>query len=483
MTPEDSSMYPEGYFYEGPAPSDPGPEVHASEIPATLPPDAGPVDVLGERIAVLSAQIDAATWHLLHMIAEFDDKSGWDGWRSCAHWLNWRTGLAMGAAREKVRVAKVIRGLPVISEAMRRGELSYSKVRAVTRVATPENEAALVAFAKAGTAAHVERLVRYVAQSDADLAARRDELQHESRHLELTTDEDGMVIVRGRLTPEVGAVLRKALEAAAEKLYQDQAPDPQQDETASQRRADAIGVVAEAALASGLDTGNRGDRYQVVVHSYAPAGQGGGIGASSIEGTGDVSAETSLRLSCDSSRVAMKHGPHGQILDVGRKRRTVPPAIRRALIHRDQNCRFPGCGLTYCDAHHVKPWSEGGETKLANLLLLCRRHHRSVHEGGWRVSIGPDGSARFVNPAGRHVPEAPQTTLPPTWPRRALIDRLEADGVQIAPEDVPRWGGEPCDWRDAVENVLLAGTWHVSAETPEPTAEVARARDSPNVAS
>jgi hypothetical protein len=315
----------------------------AGEIPATCLPDARPVDILGEKIAVLSAQIDAATWHLLGMIAQFDRENGWSGgFASCAHWLNWRTGLALGAAREKVRVARAIEKLPAISQAMRQGELSYSKVRALTRVAMPENEQDLLGFAKAGTAAHVERLVRHMRRIDRQVAADRERLQHESRFLELRTDEDWMVVVRGRLTPEAGAALRKALEAGADKLYEETTPDDAEDHSATQRRADAMGVVAEAALTggpeSGLDPGTRGDRYQVVVHVDGES--------SWIEGTGDVSAETSERVACDASQVTIAHGPAGQVLDVGRKRRTIPPAIRRALDTRDRQrtggCRFPG---------------------------------------------------------------------------------------------------------------------------------------------
>jgi len=177
-------------------------------------------DALGDAVAELAARIQAATYELLVMIHQFDERGGWgQGFKSCAHWLNWRTGLAMGAAREKVRVARALADLPCLSAAMRRGALSYSKVRALSRVATPETEVRLLDFARSGTAAHVERLVRAWRRVDRIAAAEDDRRRHESRHLEVWVDEDGMLVVRGRLSPEVGAVVQRALEAASDRLY------------------------------------------------------------------------------------------------------------------------------------------------------------------------------------------------------------------------------------------------------------------------
>ena len=149
------------------------------------------------------------------MLREFDERSGWScGFRSCAHWLNWRTGLELGAPREKVRVARALAALPYISAAMERGEISFSKVRALTRIATPANEEELLGFAKAGTAAHVERLVRSWRRIDRSVEQRKEERRHESLFLRAYTDEDGMVVIRARLAPEAGAAFLKALEAA-----------------------------------------------------------------------------------------------------------------------------------------------------------------------------------------------------------------------------------------------------------------------------
>ena len=225
---------------------------------------------LGDAIAELASRIQAATFELLVMIREFDERAGWGGgFSSCAHWLNWRTGLALGAAREKVRVARALGDLPRLSAAMRRGAISFSKARAITRVATRDTEERLLEFARCATAAHVERLVQAWRRVDRITEAEHDRRRRASRHLDTWVDEDGMLVVRGRLSPEVGAVVQRALEAATDRLYQES--EDSAETTGSQRRADAIGLVAESALHADLDGGAAGDRYQVVVHVDAEA--------------------------------------------------------------------------------------------------------------------------------------------------------------------------------------------------------------------
>jgi hypothetical protein len=261
-------------------------------------PGQAEVEALGERIALLSAQLAAATYELLVMLREFDQRGGWGcGFRSCAHWLNWRTGLELGAAREKVRVAHALSALPTLSGAMQRGELSYSKVRALTRMATPANEAELLIFATAGTASHVEKLVRAYKRVDGWAEGDSEQMRFEGRYLRSYTDDDGCYVLQARLTPEAGAALRRALDAAAQELYGESRPgcprprDPAGETTADQRRADALALVAEKALTAGLDPGTRGDRYQVVLHVDAAT-----LCAGTRKATGvavHVSAETS----------------------------------------------------------------------------------------------------------------------------------------------------------------------------------------------
>jgi hypothetical protein len=418
---------------------------------------------LGEAIAELAARLHAATYELLVLLREFDQRAGWNtGFLSCAHWLHWRTGIDLGAAREKVRVARALGDLPHVSAAMRRGELSYAKVRALTRIATLDNELRLLDVARVGTAAHVEQLVRAWRRVDRNEAARVTETRHQHRQLTTWVDEDGMLVIRGRLTPEVGAVVQRALEAAANQLFQEsvRAADAGQlgETTSGQRRADALGRVAECALAADLDRGTAGDRYQVIVHVDAAALRANAdagttdIGQAAIE-LGDaathVSAETSQRMACDSSVVVMHHNRDGSVLDVGRKTRTIPAAIRRALAARDRRCQFPGCTARRCDGHHIRHWASGGSTCLDNLVLLCRRHHRAVHEDGFHVVRGRDGNVNFLRPDGTPLDAAPppphradESTNPfePTVARRA--DPSPTNDQYLA---TPRWDGTPFD--------------------------------------
>ena len=459
------------------------------------------MEQLADRIAELSARIQAATYELLVLIRQFDQREGWSDFSSCAHWLSWRAGLAPGAAREHVRVARALADLPRLSDAMRRGVISYSKVRAVTRVATPETEQTLLDVALAGTAAHVEQVVRAWRRVDRTAEAADDRRRHASRVLHTWVDDDGMVVIRGRLTPEVGAVVRRALEAALDAERRAGAsrepgePDPV-DEAAGvapsfgQRQADALGMVAECALAGGLDRGTADDRYQVVLHVDAgtlaedadvPAGTsppaqrhhpshgapmrcpgprrpGPGPGAAvpgqaALEEAGGihVSAATARRLACDSATVEMRHGPDGQVLDVGRKTRTISPALRRALASRDRQCRFPGCQARRSDAHHIRHWAHGGATALDNLVLLCRRHHRAVHEEGFQVTVDSSGAAAFVRPDGHPLPAAPPA---PDWaglPLEPTAKRLAAAGMDIDGNTAtPAWRGERLDLKWAI---------------------------------
>jgi hypothetical protein len=388
----------------------------AMETPSEL-------DRLGDEIAEMSAHLEAATARLLDRIRDFDAREGWNtGFRSCAAWLSWRVGLDLGAARERVRVARALGTLPHLAQALARGEISYAKVRAVTRVATPETEERLLAVARAGTAEHVERIVRGWRRVDRREELRETVRQHASRALHVYQDEDGSVVVRGRLTPEAGAVLMRALDAARATLYQrarvtatalaDVQNVSAETPSMPQQQADALVLLAETALHHELDPGAPGERYQVVVHvdadGLADADQ---PGQSVLEDGARVPAETSQRLACDASRVVMAHDADGRIVEIGARNRTIPPALRRALQHRDRGCRFPGCGVRIGEGHHIHHWARGGLTTLSNLAMLCRRHHRAVHEEGFQIERDVDGTLLFRRPDGRPLPDVPDTPV------------------------------------------------------------------------
>jgi hypothetical protein len=432
-------------------------ETVAAYTSATTPPPPGAghdaetlerLEALEEEVAVLAAHLHAGEHRFLTLVGEFDRLKGWElaGHRTCAHWLSFRTGIDVGACRERVRAARALAGLPRTSESMQRGELSFSQVRALTRVATAENEEDLLDLARGTTTAQLERMVRAWKLGSREAEVDRDRVRHESRALSMFPDEDGMVEVRGRLTPEAGALLMRAVEAASDALFREKGPvEGVSAETSAsdpaQRRADALGLVAERALAAGFSegaplSGTRAERYQVVLHvdSETLNEEGGGLGRSELENGTRVSAETSRRLSCDASVVGIAHGRDGAILDVGRRTRTIPPSLRRALEARDGGCRFPGCGLRFTDAHHVKHWADGGETKLENLLLLCSHHHRLVHDLGWKVEWwgrGVDRHPAFLDPRGQvHMNTRPPAPAIGRDAVEALVEQTTARGAE-----------------------------------------------------
>jgi len=407
--------------------------------------DTRSLDRLGDEIADLSAHLDAATARLLDLIREFDTRNGWNnGFPSCAAWLSWRVGLDLGAARERVRVAHALETLPRLAHALARGELSYAKVRALTRVATPETEERLLAVGRAGTADHVERIVRGWRRMDRKAEAQEDARRHARRELYMYQGDDGMIVIRGRLAPEVGAVLAQALAAARETLYQRTRTEvgavrppnvSAETPTMAQQQADALGLLAETALHHGIDPGGPGERYQVVVHVDAPVLEDADApGQSALEDGARVSAETSRRLACDASRVVMQHGRDGRVVEVAARTRTIPPALRRALRYRDRGCRFPGCGSRFGQGHHIRHWARGGPTTLSNLAMLCRRHHRAVHEEGYQVDREADGQL---------LPEVPRSPEVAGDPVQVLRERHEAEGpVLHARTGTPGWMGE-----------------------------------------
>ena len=424
---------------------------------------------LADEITTLAGHLNAANHRWLKLIAEFDRRQGWADWatQSCAHWLNWKCGIDLGAAREKVRVAHALADLPKISEAMQQGQLSYSKVRALTRVADATTEDYLLQIALHGTAGHVEKLVRCYrrAQDAAELS--REASQQRNRSCTYRWDDDGSLVLKARLPAETGALVLKALDAAlagmpfeaedpAAEVMDVSAETPTVKLPPSVRRADALGVMAESFVVNGPGVMTGGDKHQIVIHVSAETLRDKETGRCEIEDGSGVSAETCRRLACDCSLLHVTEDEKGNPLDVGRKTRSIPPALRRALNARDQGCRFPGCcNNKYVDGHHIEHWANGGATKLGNLVSLCRFHHRQVHEGGITIQILDDGALRFVRPNGESLDSIARGHSQPLSDWTQLPAQHVRNGIHVnAGTAVTRWAGESMDYGFGVEGLM-----------------------------
>ena len=451
------------------------------------------LDELESNITELWGYLNAATYRFLTLVAEFDREKAYErhGLANTAQWLNWQCGIGAVAGREKVRVARALEHLPEIADAFAKGEISYSKVRAMTRAATPANESVLVSVARHGTAAHVEKLVKkfeWTQRRDAASAAQR---QHEHRSVSCFFDMDGEFVLHARLPREIGAVVRKALEVAVEAVRESKdvtAETPLQI-PADAWHADALRLIAERFLEHrGEETGagSSADRLQVVVHidqailaEQQAAAEEGEPHRCELEHGPALALDTARRLCCDATIVGLVEGEDGEPLDIGRKTRSIPLAIARALRARDGGCRFPGCDRRrYCDGHHIQHWADGGETKLANLITLCGFHHGLVHEGGYGLKRTDDGLFVFTRPNGTRIEENGAkcfrgnilSPLHVTHSRfedclQTYLTKREPH-LSITPETSRcQWHGESMDYSQAVEAMQFLDH---KAALPEP---------------
>lgn len=414
---------------------------------------------LESSITRLCADLNAATYRQLMMIAEFDRRQGWgdEGVRSCAHWLNWRCGISLVAAREKIRVAHALGQLPKTREAFSTGLLSYSKARAITRVGTEHNEECLLSFARYGTASQLDKTVRLYRQQynhagqlmvdyhqpvlgpdaidNTENTDRADEhrwdaenqgAMHNRQHRQLIThwDEHGCLVIKARMSAEQGALVIKAIEAAVESIKEPESDKPaptnntpagasqsaesvkEANKQATRRRSDALVLMAEAYLCDTKVAASTDDRYQVIVHVdskvlakevfESPDGKPDCY----IEKQVALPVETARRLSC-SCKIVTALTKDGEPLNIGRSSRAIPAGIKRAMTIRDGACSFPGCDChTHLDAHHIHHWANGGETSLQNLISLCHYHHTLMHEGQYGVERLLDGTLLFKRPDG-----------------------------------------------------------------------------------
>ena len=410
-----------------------------------------------------------------------------------------RIGLDLGAARERVRVAHALAALPLVDDALRRGAISYSKVRAITRVASAATEATLLEMATHATASQLERICRGYRRVVADVEGERPQSladEERSRFVRVRDTDDGMVRIEARLRPEEAAVVLQALDVARRRAWRSCAARPGTGDASAETpppglsRADALVAVAESWLSSSAASDDGPDPaglpVELVVHVDQAALAGDGHGEADRRHDTDAAAsashamladgtpialETARRLACDARVVLVDDARDaaGEESLPSRRTRRISPRLRRALRLRDDGCRFPGCTNRLTDAHHVVAWIDGGATNLPNLLSLCRTHHRFVHEHGYRVVVaGSRGEPRFFDRDGQPVPLADERLRTPlvrdSHVAGAAPDALAvlraahaARGVAIdATTAFPRWDGTPLDAHLAVQALLAA---------------------------
>ena len=391
-------------------------------------------EVLEHECVTLAAEIAALTCRWFLVIAELDRREVWGsgGYRSMAHYVSHRCSLSMVTAREHVRVARALLELPRTRESFGRGELTYSKVRALVRVATPDAEADLVELARTATAEQLEQIIRATVVATTDL-----ERSEELRDVHLGIRDDGLGELRAVMRPDELALVETAI-GVATRAGDDSA------ESSSSPRMDAVVRIFESYLANGESCREGAASTQLVVHVEVDASTGEITGAETESGI-PLAPETASRLSCD---VRLFTIVHDQLVPLGsgRSQRNPSRKLRRALRRRSKGvCEWHGCEeRRFTQLHHVRPWGEGGSTEWWNLVNLCWHHHHLVHEGGWRIGFDRrTGAIHVFRPDG--------SELQPVHPRVDLrrFDR-QIDDERV----VPLWAGERFDLEACVDAVL-----------------------------
>ncbi len=427
--------------------------------PAAISQVSVPLEHLEAAICQGAANLTSAEHGWLLSVAEFDRRRGWQRWEchSAAHWLSWQVGLDMRSAREKVRVARALEVFPLISAAMADGRLSYSKVRAITRIATPATEQALVEMALAGTTNHVERIVSSYRRA-APAPEQRAAAQWARRGLHHEVQADGTVRISLVLPPEQAATVLSTIE------HFTPPSEPLADgsrESCATRRADGAVQMAASAHAAAHDEPTSAPRYLVTLHADLDA-LTGGDGECAVSAHGDacelpigVATSTALRMLCDCD-VQTVLERNGQVVGITERSSVVTGKLRRLVLARDRHCQFPGCcRATGLDVHHIQHREHGGTNHPHNLTLLCRYHHHRLHEDGWRAERH-GSEVRFIAPDGRvagsngPAPAGDATVV-------HAHQRLAADGRC-------QWRGERLDIQDALAALFSreqpARGWH-----------------------
>ncbi len=430
------------------------PEDATGAVDMGVDPENAPLLEVGESICQWAGRFAAATCGWLGMLAAFDRRGGWAaiGIKSCAHWLSWRCGLGLRTAREHLATAHALESLPAIRAAFAAGELSYSKIRAVTRVATPDTESFWLNHAYHCTASQLDRLA-----AATHAATTSPTKQRNTRHLTLRTDPDGMLRITAVLPPDDAALVLAALDAAGTSLDTTTPPADQhppadgtpvlspRDRT---RDADALTALAEAFLHHGpptLQDTPRTLNIHVTATATSPtSGDHGGLPA----GTGTVGgwtlglpAAVIRRLGCDGHLRALLTDPRHNPLHLGRRRRLPTRRLRDAIYTRDHgHCQYPTCDHTHwLHIHHLTPWEQGGATNIDNLLLVCGSHHRTIHDHNLTLTRAPDGT---ITVQDTHGETTLTSTPPPPRPSRADAD-LAAVTSHLTPTTIHTRDGGP----------------------------------------
>ena len=425
-------------------------------------PGGMPLERIEAELTELAGQLAAGECRWLLLVSEYDRREGYLQWgcRSCAQWLSWQCGLDARAAREKLRVARALDDLPVISREFAAGKLSYSKVRALTRIATPETEADLAELAEHATAVQVERVVRGYRRSRNAEDERSDaERQHAERFLRLELDDapdsDGSYVLTGRIPADVAAALLTVFESARALVPR---PEPHGDSfddsdgdsgpagplDHGQLNVDALAMMAESWLAHGPASRTGGDRHMVTVYVDANVlAADDSDGVCTADGCSRLAPETARRLMCDSSIVWMLQDGDGKPVNVSTRTRSIPSSLRRAVHARDQGCDFPGCGQrSFTDIHHIRHRAHGGDNSMENLVELCWFHHRLVHEGGWSLRRGDHGQLIAIRTDGTEL----CVTSGPGFDHLGIGVSNRDRGVEVTRTTaIPKWYGEPVD--------------------------------------
>jgi len=446
------------------------------------PPEQAPVPAerLEAELCLMAGRLAAATCRFLDLVGEYDASHAWAAWdmRSCAEWLSWRCQIAPGTAREHVRVARALRALPVVHGEFAAGRMGYSKVREITRIATPATEAGLVEIMTPMTAGQAERFARAHRSCTGDQPGGGREPR---ASLKFRTDPDnGELSVTLHLPPADGAVVLQALRAATGDLdrqdsERDAAGQPAPDLTADAWPAPFLVAATDLAaalvqicggyLGGKIAAADNADIYQVHIHTTAealapgvpagtpdlPAGHPADPDLCHLEDGPAISPQIAQRIACFATLSVLVHGIDGGIAGIGRRSRKIPAALRRAVRERDgYRCTFPGCNTRRTEAHHILYWSLGGPTELGNLLLLCSAHHHVVHAKGYIITR--TGSHwTFTDPrTGRTL--TPATPLPGA-------DALVSDphDAAITPATVQQATGERLDLHFAIWVALHNG--------------------------